>query len=73
MILALSMVLSIIAYLGSFALFVRSHLTSGIQAGTTKTYLALQDTRLNRTLMKVYEPLIVFSLPAGAPVEWYSP
>jgi hypothetical protein len=68
--LALVLVLLFIAYVGSFFVFHRTHVTGGIREGmdTTSVLWKIEDSSFNRVLVKLYTPL---SKLWELPIEWY--
>ncbi len=59
------------AYLASFRLFMRSHMMTSIVEGHTSTYIGVADTRLNRLLVTLYQPVLRYTFPAGTPLKWF--
>lgn len=65
------LLICVAAYLASFGLFIRSHIMTSIVEGHTSTYIGVADTRVNRVLVTLYQPVLRYTYPARTPIKWF--
>jgi hypothetical protein len=59
-------------YVSSAVAFYRFHIATSVTAdGKAITYFSIRDTRMNRALMVIYEPLIKLALSKPPSKLWY--